>query len=167
RSTWSSSTRWTVSTSCRTSLTACRSLALARPTPSKPSATLSSNIANTSTNVAKTTLSSSVGNGAKKNGPLGEAPPKAITFDPRMITTAVFDTKAYDRDTLQRAAANLPIEWRFQEFRLGSETAVLAKGADAVCVFVNDQLDRPCLETLAAQGVKLAALRCTGFNNVD
>jgi D-lactate dehydrogenase len=84
-----------------------------------------------------------------------------------MITTAVFDTKAYDRDTLQRAAANLPIEWRFQEFRLGSETAVLAKGADAVCVFVNDQLDRPCLETLAAQGVKLAALRCTGFNNVD
>ena len=84
-----------------------------------------------------------------------------------MVTTAVFDTKPYDRDTLQRAATNLPIEWRFQEFRLGPETAVLAKGADAVCVFVNDQLDRPCLETLAAQGVKLAALRCTGFNNVD
>ena len=41
------------------------------------------------------------------------------------------------------------------------------QGAQAVCVFVNDQLDRPCLEALAAQGVKLVALRCTGFNNVD
>ena len=47
------------------------------------------------------------------------------------------------------------------------DTAPTAKGAQAVCVFVNDQLDRPCLEALAAQGVKLVALRCTGFNNVD
>jgi D-lactate dehydrogenase len=84
-----------------------------------------------------------------------------------MITAAVFDTKAYDRDALQRVAASGAIEWRFLDFRLSTETAPLAKGADAVCVFVNDQLDRPCLETLAAQGVKLAALRCTGFNNVD
>ncbi|HSU52566.1 MAG TPA: 2-hydroxyacid dehydrogenase [Candidatus Dormibacteraeota bacterium] len=84
-----------------------------------------------------------------------------------MVKTAVFDTKPYDRDGLQRAGAKLPIQWHFQEFRLTAETAALAKGADAVCVFVNDQLDRPCLETLAAQGVKLAALRCTGFNNVD
>jgi len=42
-----------------------------------------------------------------------------------------------------------------------------AKGAQAVCVFVNDQLDRPCLEALATQGVKLVALRCTGYNNID
>ena len=47
------------------------------------------------------------------------------------------------------------------------DTATTAKGAQAVCVFVNDQLDRPCTEALAAQGVKLVALRCTGFNNVD
>ena len=59
------------------------------------------------------------------------------------------------------------IEWRFLEFRLTRDTAPTAKGAQAVCVFVNDQLDRPCLEALAAQGVKLVALRCTGFNNVD
>ena len=84
-----------------------------------------------------------------------------------MITTAVFDTKSYDREALQRAASSSGVEWRFLEFRLTAETAPLAKGAGAVCVFVNDRLDRPCLEILAAQGVKLAALRCTGFNNVD
>jgi D-lactate dehydrogenase len=84
-----------------------------------------------------------------------------------MITTAVFDTKPYDRDSLTRASANTDLEWRFLEFRLTRETAPLARGAPAVCVFVNDQVDRPCLETLAAQGVKLVALRCTGFNNVD
>ena len=84
-----------------------------------------------------------------------------------MITTAVFDTKPYDREQFQRTSANSGIEWRFLEFRLTKETAATAKGAQAVCVFVNDQLDRPCLETLAAQCVKLVALRCTGFNNVD
>ena len=84
-----------------------------------------------------------------------------------MITTAVFDTKPYDRDHLQPAAADGSIEWRFLEFRLTRDTVLTAKGAQAVCVFVNDQVDRPCLEALAAQGVKLVALRCTGFNNVD
>ncbi|MCL4180161.1 MAG: 2-hydroxyacid dehydrogenase [Verrucomicrobia bacterium] len=83
------------------------------------------------------------------------------------MTTAVFDTKPYDRDSLTRASANTDLDWRFLEFRLTRETAPLARGAPAVCVFVNDQVDRPCLETLAAQGVKLVALRCTGYNNVD
>ena len=84
-----------------------------------------------------------------------------------MIKTLVFDTKPYDRAPLQQASVGLDIEWHFQEFRLTRDTAPTAKGAQAVCVFVNDQLDRPCLEALAAQGVKLVALRCTGFNNVD
>jgi D-lactate dehydrogenase len=84
-----------------------------------------------------------------------------------MIQTVVFDTKPYDRDHLQAAAAGRAVEWRFLDFRLTRDTAPAAKGAQAVCVFVNDQLDRPCLEALAAQGVKLVALRCTGFNNVD
>jgi D-lactate dehydrogenase len=85
----------------------------------------------------------------------------------RMITTAVFDTKPYDREHLQRAATGADVEWRFLDFRLTQETAPTARGARAVCVFVNDQLDRSCLEALAAHGVKLVALRCTGFNNVD
>jgi D-lactate dehydrogenase len=84
-----------------------------------------------------------------------------------VITAAVFDTKPYDREALQQAAANHGIEWHFLEFRLTEDTAHAAKHARAVCVFVNDQLDRPCLEVLARQGVELVALRCAGFNNVD
>jgi D-lactate dehydrogenase len=84
-----------------------------------------------------------------------------------MISTAVFDTKPYDREPLQRASTDKDLEWRFLDFRLTRETVPTAHGAQAVCVFVNDRLDRPCLEALAAQGIKLVALRCTGFNNVD
>ena len=86
---------------------------------------------------------------------------------PSVVTAAVFDTKPYDREALLRASENHGIEWHFLEFRLTQDTASAAKNTRAVCVFVNDQLDRPCLEGLAKQGVKLVALRCTGFNNVD
>lgn len=83
------------------------------------------------------------------------------------MIVAVYDTKPYDREVLLRTAAGRPLEWRFLEFRLTRETAPTARGADAVCVFVNDELDAPCLQALAAQGVRLVALRCTGFNQVD
>jgi len=84
-----------------------------------------------------------------------------------MIEIAVYDTKPYDREYLARAPGAERIAWRFHEFRLSAETATAAKGAQAVCVFVNDQADRACLEILASLGVKLIALRCAGFNNVD
>jgi D-lactate dehydrogenase len=84
-----------------------------------------------------------------------------------VVIAAVYDTKPYDRQALQQASAKHGIEWRFLEFRLTEDTAPAAKNARAICAFVNDQLDRPCLEVLARQGVELVALRCTGFNNVD
>lgn len=84
-----------------------------------------------------------------------------------MITVAVFDTKPYDRQYLLQAAGADQFDWRFLEFRLTPQTASAAGGAQAVCAFVNDQVDRACLQTLAGLGVKLVALRCTGFNNVD
>lgn len=84
-----------------------------------------------------------------------------------MITIAVYDTKPYDREYLTHAPGAERIAWRFHEFRLSPETASAAKGADAVCVFVNDQADRASLEILAGLGVKLLALRCAGYNNVD
>jgi D-lactate dehydrogenase len=84
-----------------------------------------------------------------------------------VITVAVFDTKPYDREALQQASGNHGIDWHFLEFRLTQDTASAAKNARAVSVFVNDQLDRPCLEMLASQGIELIALRCAGFNNVD
>ena len=84
-----------------------------------------------------------------------------------MIETAVYDTKPYDREYLGKAAGAERIAWRFHEFRLSSETAATAKDAQAVCIFVNDHADRECLKTLASLGVKLIALRCAGFNNID
>ena len=84
-----------------------------------------------------------------------------------MLLAAVYDTKPYDREQLVQASAGRGVEWRFHDFRLSAETAVTAVGAQAVCVFVNDQLDRACLQAVAGQGVKLVALRCTGYNNVD
>lgn len=84
-----------------------------------------------------------------------------------MITAAVFDTKPHDREVLQQASAKHAIEWRFLDVRLTQDTASGANNARVVCVFVNDKLDRPCLEVLAKQGVELVVLRCAGFNNVD
>lgn len=84
-----------------------------------------------------------------------------------MYQTVVFDTKPYDRGPLQRASAGSDIEWRFMECRLSAETAAAAHGAQAVCTFVNDRVDRPCLEALARLGIRQIALRCAGFNSVD
>jgi D-lactate dehydrogenase len=84
-----------------------------------------------------------------------------------MLQTVVFDTKPYDREPLLRASAGLDIEWRFMDCRLSAETAAAVQGAQAVCTFVNDRLDRPCLEALVRHGVKHVALRCAGFNSID
>jgi D-lactate dehydrogenase len=83
------------------------------------------------------------------------------------ITTVVFDTKLYDRESLQRASSAESINWRFLETRLSSATAPSAHGAQAVCIFVNDRADRTCLEGLQSIGIKHIALRCAGFNGVD
>jgi D-lactate dehydrogenase len=80
---------------------------------------------------------------------------------------AVFDTKPYDREYLGRATGSNELDWRFHEFRLEAETALAANGAQAVCVFVNDVVNRDVLERLARSGVQLVTLRCAGFNNVD
>src|SRR5262249_33436681 len=84
-----------------------------------------------------------------------------------VITAAVFGTKPYDREALQRASANHEIDWHFLEFLLEEDSAAAAKHARAVCIFVNDKVNRSCLEVLKSLGVELVALRSTGFNNVD
>lgn len=84
-----------------------------------------------------------------------------------MLEVAVYDAKPYDREYLGKADGSQDVMWRFHEFRLSAETASAASGAKAVCIFVNDHADRGCLEQLAALGIKLIALRCAGYNNVD
>ena len=82
-------------------------------------------------------------------------------------TVAVFDAKPYDRDYLARANGADKLDWRFHEFRLEAETVFAADGAQAVCVFVNDVVNREVLERLAGSDARMVALRCAGFNNVD
>ena len=87
------------------------------------------------------------------------------------MRVAVFSTKPYDR--LFLAKANQEIggkychELSFFPTRLDAQTFALAQGFEAVCAFVNDVLDRPTLQGLDRQGVKLIAMRCAGYNNVD
>lgn len=80
---------------------------------------------------------------------------------------AVYDTKPYDREYLSAAKGVEALDLRFHEFRLELDTAFSAEGAQAVCVFVNDNVQQPTLESLARLGVRVVALRCAGFNNVD
>jgi D-lactate dehydrogenase len=84
-----------------------------------------------------------------------------------MIAAAFYDTKPYDRRYFEVAAKTRGVRCCFHEFRLSVETADAAAGSLAVCAFVNDRVDRPCLERLRRAGAKLVALRCAGFNNVD
>lgn len=84
-----------------------------------------------------------------------------------MNTIAFYDTKPYDRDYFDRAPEAGRLRRQYHEFRLTSETAAGVEGARAVCVFVNDRLDAACLRQLHRAGVRLVALRCAGFNNVD
>ncbi|MBC7823080.1 MAG: 2-hydroxyacid dehydrogenase [Candidatus Parcubacteria bacterium] len=83
------------------------------------------------------------------------------------MKVAIFSTKSYDRQFLITANYDHEHELVFFEPRLNRETAPLAKNFPAVCGFVNDQLNAPTLEILAAHGTRLIALRSAGFNNVD
>jgi D-lactate dehydrogenase len=81
----------------------------------------------------------------------------------KSVKVAFFDAKSYDRTYFAESGHELA----FFECRLTEVTASLARGFQAVCVFVNDAVERACLELLADGGVGHVALRCAGFNNVD
>ncbi|MBS9437226.1 2-hydroxyacid dehydrogenase [Photorhabdus noenieputensis] len=81
----------------------------------------------------------------------------------------VYSTKQYDHKHLEQVNKKLGFGYDFEffDFPLSSKTAKNAIGADAVCIFVNDNADREVLEELAGMNIKILALRCAGFNNVD
>lgn len=78
-----------------------------------------------------------------------------------------FSSKAYDQHFFSLANKAYGFELKFMEVPLNRSTAVLAKGCEVVCVFVNDMVNAEVLQELASQGVQLIALRCAGYNNVD
>ncbi|AGH80916.1 D-lactate dehydrogenase [Psychromonas sp. CNPT3] len=81
---------------------------------------------------------------------------------------AMFSTRSYDINHFDPLLKD-QTEMQFEYFdtQLNMHTVQLAQGADAVCVFVNDDLSAPVLNKLCELGIKIIALRCAGFNNVD
>lgn len=81
----------------------------------------------------------------------------------------LFSAHAFERPFLQRAcdAASPGHTLRLLDAPLTQESAVLAQGSEAVCLFVNDDGSAPVLERLAAVGVRYIALRSAGYNHVD
>jgi D-lactate dehydrogenase len=83
-----------------------------------------------------------------------------------LVRVAVFSTKSYDRRFLDVANEGRH-ELVYFEPRLSADTAKLAQGFPAICAFVHDALDRAMLKRLAADGLRMIALRSAGFNHVD
>ena len=83
------------------------------------------------------------------------------------MKVAIFGTQFYERDYFNKYNIDTTHELVFFNESLSSETIHLAKGFEAVCVFVTDKVDEICIEKLSKNGVKLIDLRSAGYNNVD
>ena len=84
-----------------------------------------------------------------------------------MIKVAFFDAKSYDEVSFNKTNADYGFDIRYYQEHLNLKTVPLAKGADVVCIFVNAECNAAVIDELIKNGVKLIALRCAGFNNVD
>ena len=83
------------------------------------------------------------------------------------MNIAFFSTKKYDQDFFDSTNTDFNHQLTFFETGLNEHTASLTKDFNAVCVFVNDDLNAATIDLLAKNGIQLIALRCAGFNNVD
>ncbi len=83
------------------------------------------------------------------------------------MKVAFFDAKPYDMPSFEKFGSENGIRFKFYETKLNEDTAELAKGCEAVCVFVNDTVSAAVIDRLCELGVKTLALRCAGYNNVD
>ena len=80
---------------------------------------------------------------------------------------ALFGAKPYDIASFDKINERYEFDIRYYKGHLNINNVVLTQGVDAVCIFVNDTVDADVINALVANGVKLLALRCAGFNNVD
>ena len=78
-----------------------------------------------------------------------------------------FDTKPYDRVYFDQFSEKYNIEIEYHEEKLNKKTAILAKGYEAVVAFVNDSIDGETIDRLYENGVRMIAMRCAGYNNID
>lgn len=80
---------------------------------------------------------------------------------------AFFGTQPYDESSFKHKNAEFGFELKFFKGHLNMNNVILTQGVDVVCIFVNDIADAQVIRAMAANGVKLIALRCAGYNNVD
>ena len=89
-----------------------------------------------------------------------------------ILKVAFYGTKDYDRLFFselekEKGPGTYNVEIDYLESRLTKETAALARGHDAICIFVNDEAPKEVIDILHYEGIRLILLRCAGFNNVD
>lgn len=80
---------------------------------------------------------------------------------------AFYGTKPYDKIWFEPLGKEYQMEIQFLDAQCSIQTIGLAKGFDAICVFVNDTVTKEMIDVMAEMNVKLILLRCAGFNNVD
>ena len=83
------------------------------------------------------------------------------------MKVAFFDAKPYDIESFNKVNERYKCDITYFESRLKNNNVALTKGFDVVCIFVNDIIDKTIIDSLVANGVKLIALRCAGYNNID
>lgn len=84
-----------------------------------------------------------------------------------MITVSFYDTKPYDTEYFNLLNEQYGFSIKYIEARLNENTAMLSCGCDVVCAFVSDDVSENVIRKLSECGVKLIAMRCAGYNNVD
>jgi D-lactate dehydrogenase len=80
---------------------------------------------------------------------------------------ALYDAKGYDRESFNIGNQEFGYKIKYFEAKLTEDTTILAKGYDVVCAFVNDAVSETVINQLYELGIRLLALRCAGYNNVD
>lgn len=78
-----------------------------------------------------------------------------------------YDTHSFEKEVFKEANKKYDFEIEFLDTRLTEKTAALSKGSEIVCSFVNDKINKSCINVLSEIGIKMIALRSAGFNHVD
>ncbi|MCE2611715.1 2-hydroxyacid dehydrogenase [Flavobacteriaceae bacterium D16] len=83
------------------------------------------------------------------------------------MNIAFYSYKSYDKEWFNKHVEGTGFKINYFRVKLDKSTATYARGADVICAFVNDDLSKEVIDILSETGVKMIALRCAGFNNVD
>jgi len=80
---------------------------------------------------------------------------------------AFFDSKPYDIESFNEINKEYGFDIKYFKFHLTPDNIVLTRGYDSIIIFVNDTVDTKMIDSLVDNGIRLIALRSSGFNNID